>query len=141
VNVFLAPERFDSVREALAPLGVETSVDSLALARDGQCRLRWGRTPVDVFFAYDPIHDAMRSATRSVPFADTNLPILSPEHLAVCKAVFDRPQDWIDVEQMMVGAEGFERGEVDAWLARIVGPDSEALRRFRALADEHLGPL
>jgi hypothetical protein len=29
------------------------------------------------------------------------IPILSPEHLIVCKVVFDRPKDWLDVEEMI----------------------------------------
>jgi len=39
-------------------LGVDTgSLDVAALERDGQCRLWWGDNAVDLFFAYDPIHD------------------------------------------------------------------------------------
>jgi len=33
---------------------------SAAVERDGQCRLWWARTPIDLFFAYDEFHDAMR---------------------------------------------------------------------------------
>src|SRR5262245_12197302 len=64
INVFLPPARFDAVLDALSPLGVDITVDRVALERDGQCRLAWGRTPLDFFLSYDAVHDAMREATR-----------------------------------------------------------------------------
>ena len=41
VNVFVAPAAYEAVAAALRPLGVQTDVDVLALARDGQCRVWW----------------------------------------------------------------------------------------------------
>ncbi|HYM53832.1 MAG TPA: hypothetical protein VES97_00605, partial [Solirubrobacteraceae bacterium] len=102
VNVFVAPSALAEVREALAPLGVDDGADLAAVERDGQCRLWWGRTPLDLFFAYDEIHQAMRRESRLVPFGDDRLPILAPEHLLTCKAIFDRPKDWLDIEQVLV---------------------------------------
>ena len=78
VNVFIAPTHHERVFKALGPLGVERPDDQTALERDGQSRWRWGRTPVDLFFSNDPIHEAMRRATRSVPFGEAEIPILSP---------------------------------------------------------------
>ena len=45
-----------------------------------------------------------------MPFADDTVPILAPEHLAVCKAMFDRPKDWMDIEQMLIA----DRCRIDA---------------------------
>ncbi|MGH2905490.1 MAG: hypothetical protein ACRDKI_01830 [Solirubrobacterales bacterium] len=139
INVFAAASEFERIAAALEPLGVDTATDRLALERDGQCRLRWGRTPIDLFFSYADLHAAMIAATRRVPFADSQIDILSPDHLIVCKAVFDRPKDWLDIEQMLVVADGLHRDEIERWIAEIVGEDSENLRRFSALADELLG--
>jgi hypothetical protein len=139
INVFVAADKFTKVANALEPLGVDTSVDADALARDGQCRLRWGRTPIDIFFSYAELHAAMRDATRKVPFADSTIQILSPDHLTVCKAFFDRPKDWLDIEQMLLVAEGLHRDEIERWIAEITGETSENLARFRALADEYVG--
>lgn len=127
LNVFVAAERHPELARALAPLGVAAD-DDVALLRDGQCRWQWGRTPIDLFFAYDPFHDAMRDAARSVPFADTTIPVLAPEHLMVCKAVFDRPKDWLDIEQMLVAADDLDGDEVGHWMGRIVGEDERAAR-------------
>ncbi len=139
LNVFTPPARYDRVRAALAPLGVGDDVDPIALERDGQCRLWWGHTPVDLFFAYDEFHDAMRPAVRSVPFGDGSLPILSPEHLVVCKAVFDRPKDWMDIEQMLVCEQQPDAQEIRRWLVRIAGSDDPRTLRFDALAADLLG--
>ena len=129
VNVFCPPERHGAVAEALSPLGVDPGDDGAALERDGQARWWWGRTPVDLFFSYDQIHEAMREELRRVPFADGRIPILAPEHLLVCKAAFDRPKDWIDIEQMILLADDLDREAVRDWMARLTGPeDPRALR-------------
>lgn len=123
INLFTPTDGWPDVRDALAPLGVETDLDSAALERDGQVRLWWGRNPVDLFFAYDEFHTAMRRAARKVPFAETTIPILSPEHLVVCKAMFDRPKDWIDIEQVFVATNPLDLPEIEAWLDRMTAPD------------------
>ncbi len=140
VNVFLAPTDFHAVEHALTPLGVETGrIDRSALERDGQCRVLWGRTPVDLFFAYDELHDAMRRETRVQPFGADRLPVLAPEHLLVCKAIFDRPKDWLDIEQILVCVEDLDITQIRAWLERIVGAEDPRKQRFEALLDTLLG--
>jgi len=134
LNVFVAPDRHAAVHAAIAPLGVADAGDEAALERDGQCRWWWGRTPVDLFFAYDELHDAMRRAARTVPFGDTSIVVLSPEHLTVCKAVFDRPKDWLDIEQILVCEAGLDVAEIERWLTRIAGPSDRRLERFAELA-------
>ena len=101
------------------------------LERDGQVRLWWERNPVDLFFSYDPFHDAARDAARRVPFADTEIPVLAADHLVVCKAVFDRPKDWVDVDAMLAAGAPIDSAEVLRWVARITGPDDRAVRKDR----------
>jgi hypothetical protein len=134
VNVFVPPDRHGVVHAALRPLGVADEVDETALARDGQCRWWWGRTPVDLFFAYDELHDAMRRGARTVPFGEAKIPVLAPEHLTVCKAVFDRPKDWLDIEQILVCEGDLDIPEVERWLTRIAGPEDRRTQRFGELA-------
>lgn len=134
VNVFVAPRRAGRTLDALGMLGATVDRPALlALAqRDGQVRVRWGRSPIDLFFSYDPFHKACAAARRMVPFGDTQIPILSPEHLVVCKAVFDRRKDWIDIEQILfVTASDVDVAEITRWVNRILGaPD----RRTKKLA-------
>jgi hypothetical protein len=134
MNVFVPVERWPAVMDALHAIGVNTTdLDSSALERDEQCRLWWGRNPVDIFFSYDPIHEEMRKQARRVPFGGTTVLILAPEHLAVCKAMFNRPKDWIDIEQMLVATDGIDVGEIERWLKRMVGDADFRIERLGEL--------
>jgi hypothetical protein len=135
LNLFVAPSSYPDIERGLARIGVGDGVDPKVVERDGQCRLRWGNTPIDLFFAYDALHDAMRQATRSEPFGDTKIPVLAPEHLLVCKAIFNRPKDWLDIEQMLVCVDDLDLAEVHTWLDRIVGTDDPRRERFERVAE------
>ncbi len=133
VNVFVPTTRWPSVVDALVSLGVNSAnLDPDALRRDGQCRLWWGDNAIDLFFSYDPIHEKMRKEARRAPFAGTTLPILAPEHLAVCKAMLDRPKDWLDIEQMLLATE-LDVAEIEGWLTRTVGAQDFRLQRLAEL--------
>jgi hypothetical protein len=101
VNVFVPASKAERVLRAL-PSGVAQPDDAAeTIARDGQIRLWWDEVPVDLFFDYVPIHaDAARNRRR-VPFAGTRIPVLGPTELAVFKVMFDRTQDWADIEAML----------------------------------------
>jgi len=130
INVFVSTERWPEICEALAPLGINVEVEVEDLNRDGQVRLWWDRNPVDLFFSYDPFHDAMRRSARRVPFNDETIPILSPEHLTVCKAMFDRPKDWLDIEQILVATDPLDIEEIEDWLERMVGRDNPRMEKL-----------
>ncbi len=132
LNVFLTPADYGRVAGVLAQLGVSDGPDAAIVERDGQCRLWWGRTPVDLFFAYDALHEAMKGAIRTEPFAEETIPILAPEHLLVCKAVFNRPKDWLDIEQIAVTLEDLDTPEILSWLDRILGADDPRTQRAAA---------
>jgi hypothetical protein len=136
LNIFVPVERWGEVLAALTPLGVDAGdINEAALLRDGQCRLWWGSNPVDLFFSYDEIHEEMKKDSRRVPFAETTVPILAPEHLAVCKVMFDRPKDWLDIEQMLVATDGLDVAAIERWLERMVGPDNQRLQHLAELKD------
>ena len=127
VNVFLGPERARDVFAAL-PDGVEFSGLSLEQAeRDGQVRLLWGATPIDLFLSVLPFHDHVAAHVRMVPFEGHTIPALGCTGLAVFKAIFDRPRDWVDIEAM-VEARSLEIDEARRWLVEIVGADARAER-------------
>jgi hypothetical protein len=130
VNVFVATDRWPRVRDALASLGVDVTLDLAVLERDGQVRLWWGRNAVDLFFSNDELHEEMRRGTRRVPFGEARLPILSPEHLAVCKAMFDRAKDWLDIEQMLVATDPIDLAEIERLLTRMVGADDPRIEKL-----------
>jgi hypothetical protein len=133
VNLFVAPTSYPDVERDLAELGVGDGAELAAVERDGQCRLRWGDTPVDLFFAYDDLHTAMRLSIRKEQFGDTTIPILSPEHLLVCKTIFNRPKDWLDIEQMLVAVDELDFAEARGWLTRILGADDPRCERLEGM--------
>ncbi|HTB50994.1 MAG TPA: nucleotidyl transferase AbiEii/AbiGii toxin family protein [Solirubrobacteraceae bacterium] len=135
LNLFVAPSSYPDIERDLARIGVGDGVDLRVVERDGQCRLRWGNTPIDLFFAYDALHDAMRRAIRSEPFGATKIPVLAPEHLLVCKAIFNRPKDWLDIEQMLVCVDDLDLAEVCTWLDRIMGADDPRRERLDRVAE------
>jgi hypothetical protein len=101
VNVFIGIDRLDELVAAL-PSGVPVDeTDRAALVRDGQTRLWWDGTPVDVFLSNHPFHDHAAASTRLVPFAGVDLPVLACAHLAVFKAFFGRAKDAVDVATMV----------------------------------------
>ena len=91
------------------------------IARDGQVRLWWDETPLDLFFNYAPVHDEAARHRRTVPFADTRIPVLGPVELAVFKVMFARTRDWADIEAM-AEREALDFGAVRAGLRRLPGP-------------------
>lgn len=125
VNVFVGPERAKDVFAAL-PEGVELSGLQLEQAeRDGQVRVRWGATPVDLFLSVLSFHDHVAAHVRAVPFEGRTIPVLSCTGLTVFKAMFDRPRDWVDIEAM-VQARSIDLGEARRWVVEMVGEDARA---------------
>jgi hypothetical protein len=101
VNVFLPAEACARALRAL-PAGVAQPAGTEQLvARDGQVRLWWDETPVDLFFDSVPVHRDAARHRRTVAFAGTRIPVLGPVELAVFKAMFDRTRDWADIEAML----------------------------------------
>jgi hypothetical protein len=140
--VFLPTSELDRVLHVLLPLGVEppTPEQRRAFERDGQVRLAWDRTPVDLFFSYTELHDACLERRRTVPFGRDRIAILSPEDLATFKILFDRDKDWRDLREMLL-AQGprFAADYALGWLERILPRDDERLARFRGLLAERSG--
>jgi hypothetical protein len=135
LNVFLPVERFPEVAVPLRQLGVAVDDPSAAelVRRDGQARVLWDATPIDLFFAYDAFHQAAGNARIVVPFGDGTIPILSAEHLAVCKAVFNRAKDWVDIDAMVALGTDIDVSEVVRWVGRIAGDEDPRFNRIVAV--------
>lgn len=131
LNVFLPEGRAQEVADALMPLGVTGSVDRAS--RDGQARWWWGENPIDLFFSYDRFHEAAARAVRVVPFADTTIPILAADHLVVCKVVFDRAKDWVDIDAMRDEGTALDVAEILRWVGRICGDTDPRFDRVAAV--------
>ncbi len=132
VNIFAGVDRAREVLSAL-PDGVHRSDDDIERARtDGQVRLWWDGTPVDVFLSTTEFHGQVATRTHSEQFAGAEIPFLSCTDLAVFKAFFDRTRDWADLEDMAgVGTIDFDR--LIGVLVRYLGAIDERVERLRHL--------
>jgi hypothetical protein len=136
INLFVPARQLDRVMNVLAPLGVGPAGEAArrSAERDEQVRVDWDGTPLDLFFAYDPLHDACRDRRRQVAFAGDQIAILSPEDLAIFKVLFSREKDWRDLRELLFAqGERFDRDYALGWLAQILAAGDERLARFRAL--------
>ena len=135
LNVFVPSEQFPAVAAPLVALGAAADDPAVAdqIRRAGQARVMWDTTPIDLFFAYDAFHDAAAKARRVVPFADGEIPILAVEHLVICKAVFDRGRDWVDIDAIVAADTPVDVAEVLRWVGRIAGDENPRYNRVAAV--------
>ena len=138
VNVFVPAEDATQVLDAL-PDGVAVPAGMAdRLAQDGQARLWWDATPVDLFLDYAPVHAQAARNRRMVPFSGQRIPVLGPNELAIFKAMFDRTRDWADIEALAAN-EAIEEQEITQALKAMLPADdarfgrlAEAIRTGRA---------
>lgn len=120
INVFLPPEQEAVVVDHLARIYEIENRDQLEreLQDTGQTRSLWNGTFIDLFFANTDFHDAMAKRVENQPFADATIPVLSIEDLLVCKVLYDRAKDWVDIE----AGRKDGAGEARCWLSPRLGP-------------------
>ncbi|MCP5040251.1 MAG: nucleotidyltransferase family protein [bacterium] len=134
LNVFVTTDYVYALDKVFSKLGAE-KIDRDALStldREGHLRARWGHTPIDVFFAYDDFHHSCEERARQVPFAGTDISILSPEDLIVFKVVYGRPKDFRDIREVLLCmGEELDVKYMSAWLDRFLEPTDERMVKFR----------
>ena len=135
VNVFVPPAEAGGVF-AVMPEGVFVSEADLdAARREGQVRLWWEDTPLDIFFDVHAFHRFVSGRTRAVPFEGELIPVLDCVSLAVFKAFFNRTRDWADIEAMLE-ARALDCDETYEWVRDLLGERSPAAKRLRTLIDD-----
>ena len=136
LNVFVAPEEAGAVF-AILPPGVQHDTADRELAeRDGQVRVWWDITPIDLFFAYHDFHRHAANQRRMVPFARGEIPVIDGTDLVVFKAFFDRPKDWVDIEEVaIVGGADFV--VASNWLVDLLGADDPRVGKLESVRLAH----
>ena len=132
INVFAGVERTTEVFSALPNAVMWSDVDVARAESEGQVRLWWEGTPVDVFFNTTGFHEEVATRIHTEEFAGAEVAFLGCTDLAVFKAFFNRTQDWADLEQMA------EMGTLDidrlvGVLVRTVGATDARIERARSL--------
>lgn len=138
INVFLPESGSVPVLATLREIGVPMEIERVAvqIERDGQARIPWDRVPVDLFFANVPFLEAAASRIRRVPFENRQIPILGAEDLAMCKILFNREKDWLDVREMLITGDVLNASAVSTLLRDLVGAADARTLRFAGLAEE-----
>jgi hypothetical protein len=129
VNIFLPEDRCRPALDALPGGIAQPAATEQTIIRDGQIRLHWDDTPVDLFFDNVPIHADAASHRQVVPFEGVRIPILGPVELAVFKAMFARTQDWADIEKMLA-ARTLDATAVREVLATMLGDEDPRFARL-----------
>jgi hypothetical protein len=103
VNVFVDPDAAEQVLTALPEEVTSTAADAARLRRDGQVRVWWQDTPIDLFLNVHAFHQ-----------------------------LIGRTKDWADIEAM-IERGSIEAAETAGHLERIVGADHPATLRLAEL--------
>jgi hypothetical protein len=86
------PHGFGGAIALAEPDGVES------VKREGQVRVWWDGTPIDLFFNSLPLHEFVANRLVWVPLAGHMIPVIDCVSLVVFKALVDRKEDWVDIE-------------------------------------------
>ena len=132
VNVFVDAGDAADVLRALPPTVAVSDRDIAAATADGQVRLWWDDTPIDVFLDVHEFHHEVAAGVRHVPFAGTEIPVLGCVELVVFKAFFSRTKDWADIEAV-IDAGTLDITSALGWLVRLLGPDHPSTIRLAQL--------
>ncbi len=138
VNIFMAPAEVERVFAALPDGVARTDADADRVRRDGQVRVFWDDTPLDLFFTTHAFHDLARVRVDRVPFAGITIPVLGATELVVFKAFFDRTKDWADIEAIADAGTADLHAAI-GWLVDLLGGDDPRVERLRALVRRDSG--
>jgi hypothetical protein len=132
VNIFIDAAKAEPTLGHM-PAGVRVGKADIAkVERDGQARLDWDGTPVDVFLNNLPLHKAVAAAVVWVPLAGRQVPVLDCASLAIFKAFFDRTKDWADLEAI-ARATPEDIDAAAAAISELISPDDPAVKRLEGL--------
>lgn len=132
VNIFVDASEAESVLASL-PRGVRVRKKDIAkVRRDGQARLDWDGTPIDVFLNNIPLHDAVAGSVVWVRLEGRDIPVLDCASLVVFKTFFDRTKDWADIEAIAIATPEDIEGAATT-IAELVDESDPALQKLKAL--------
>jgi hypothetical protein len=132
LNIFSDSSRAETALAAL-PDGVSVSKGDIdAVLREGQTRLWWDDTPIDVFLNNHPFHDAVAGGVTWVRLESREIPVLDCASLVVFKALFNRSRDWADIEAVSERAPG-DVHKAATTIEDMLGSDAPIYRRLVSL--------
>ncbi|MCZ6709830.1 MAG: hypothetical protein O7B25_05660 [Gammaproteobacteria bacterium] len=133
INVFVDVDACEGVFAAL-PAGVKvTRGDQKILRKEGQVRVWWEKTPLDLFLNTTPYHREVANRIRWEQFGGEMIPFIACLDIAVFKAFFNRSRDWVDIEEMQA-AGTLDAGRVIRIMDEYLGSDDERIASLRRIS-------
>lgn len=132
LNIFIDMKEAPHILDALPNQVTWQQEDVDVLVREGQVRIWWDQTPIDLFFNTLPLHKQMARRCRWESFGGASVPFLSCQDIAVLKVFFDRTKDWADLEEMQA-AGTLDFPLVTATIIEYLGADDERVTKLSAL--------
>lgn len=132
INIFVDTEECERVFESLPDGVMPTKKHLTTLRRDGQVRIWWDETPLDLFLNTTDYHTEVAERTGREEFGGELIPFLSCDDVAVFKAFFNRTKDWADIEEMQA-AGTLDITRVSAILVQYLGSDDERVAQLNKL--------
>ena len=132
INRFLPAEQVSVVQKALHSVIEFTDSQLKYLEAEGQTRVFWDETPIDLFFNVSDLHQHMSLKTSQGILNGVEIPVLSAEFLAIFKAMFNRTKDWADLEAM-VEEGSFNIDFVVSQLVDLLGAQDARIERLSRL--------
>ena len=129
INIFLPAEQVSVVQKALHSVIEFTDSQLKYLKAEGQTRVFWDETPVDLFFNVSDLHQHMSLKTSQGILNGVEIPVLSAEFLAIFKVMFNRTKDWADLEAM-VEEGSFNNDFVVSQLVDLLGAQDARIERL-----------
>ncbi|MCC5886074.1 MAG: nucleotidyl transferase AbiEii/AbiGii toxin family protein [Gammaproteobacteria bacterium] len=139
LNVWVDPDDITDALEILESAGV-------VFERDRACREArergmfvgfLGEYRIDVFVPSVPFYEKARQRICSIAFLDRELPLLSPETLAVFKMLFFRGKDLVDLERLLaIRGQDFDTDFVRDALIDMMGAGDERIEVWDRLVSQ-----
>jgi hypothetical protein len=134
LNIFVDTQAAATALTALPEQVTWTQKDLDALMKEGQIRIWWDKTPLDLFLNTLPLHKQMARRCRWESFGGASVPFLSCQDIAVLKVFFNRTKDWADLEEMQ-SAGTLQVPLVTATIIEYLGADDERRTKLTGLTD------
>jgi hypothetical protein len=134
--LFLPPEKPSECVRLLHEVGCELSAAGgiESIIDHGFCRAVFAGTVVDVFLPSNSFYEVARARRRQVMSDGQSIMIWDAETLAFFKMLFFRPQDFLDIETMLVLQKPhFDRGWVRKNLVEMYGERDPRVARWDEL--------
>jgi hypothetical protein len=116
LGVFTGSDEAEHLVSVLGSLGMDTEVDLEVIKSGDWGRLYWDETPVDFFFSYTPMHFEMQERVRQLSVSGSEVPVLGPEDVIGLKVVFNRPKDWVDIDNILQRHPDVDLEVVQRWI-------------------------